>query len=84
MRFEGKLKKAHEANKTTCIFFNLVCALIVPLVGYVRIKLALKQQLVYRQPGVRMLIVKQFLGLCKQKLIIDNGKLILFNTTIMK
>ena len=54
MRFEGKLKKAHEANKTTCIFFNLVCALIVPLVGYVRIKLALKQQLVYRQPGVRM------------------------------
>ena len=65
-------------------FFIVVCALLVLLVGYVHIKLALKQQLVYRQPGVRMLIAKQLLGLYKQKLIIDNGKLILFNITFMK
>ena len=62
MRFEGKLKKAYEANKTTIASFSfLVRALIVLLVTNT-CKLALKQQLVYKQPTVRMLIVKQLLG----------------------
>ena len=64
MKFEEKqIKKADEANKITILsFFIPVQTLIVLLVSCVHIKTTLSKQLVYKQPAVRMLIVKQLLG----------------------
>ena len=64
MKFKRKqIKKTDEANNTTIeSFYILVWTSTFLLFSYIHIKLSLKQQIVYKQRAIRMVIVKVILG----------------------